>query len=103
MSVPADTCSPLRAARERAGVRLAFGIDVPDLPPDLPTGRICFPAGRLCTPDELSAGYAYGTHCALPLVGYAHLPHLLRLDNGRGNGSRWVLSGHRAIPIGDRL
>jgi D-amino-acid oxidase len=56
------------AAHRGTGVRLAAGIDVSDLPHDPPDWAHLLPDRRPCTPDELPAGYTYGTHCTVPLV-----------------------------------
>ncbi|MGH8922320.1 MAG: FAD-dependent oxidoreductase [Actinomycetes bacterium] len=56
------------AAHPGTGVRLASGIEVSDVPHDPPDWAHLLPERRACTPDELPAGYAYGTHCTVPLV-----------------------------------
>lgn len=50
------------------GVRLASGIDVSDMHHNPPDWVHLIPDRRPCTPDELPAGYAYGTRSTLPLV-----------------------------------
>jgi D-amino-acid oxidase len=56
------------AAHPGTGVRLAAGIDVSDVPHDPPDWAHLLPDRRPCTPDELPAGYAFGTRYTVPLV-----------------------------------
>ncbi len=74
------------AAHRGTGVRLASGIDVSDVPHDPPDWAHLLPDRRPCTPDELPAGYAYGSHCTVPLVDMpaylAYLTHRLTAAGG---------------------
>lgn len=74
------------AAHGGIGVRLASGIDVSDIPHDPPDWAHLLPDRRTCTPDELPAGYAYGSHCTVPLLDMpiylAYLTHRLTAAGG---------------------
>ena len=66
----AHTLTTLRdlAAHRGTGVRLASGIELTGLPHGPPDWAHLLPDRRPCTPEELPAGYAHGTHCTVPLV-----------------------------------
>ncbi|MGH3872818.1 MAG: FAD-dependent oxidoreductase [Pseudonocardiaceae bacterium] len=79
------------AAHPNTGVRLASGIDVSAVRHDPPDWACLLPDRRPCTPEELPAGYAYGTRCTLPLVDmptYFQLPQPAARRRGRQDSDR---------------
>ncbi|MGH3838506.1 MAG: FAD-dependent oxidoreductase [Pseudonocardiaceae bacterium] len=75
------------ATHRDTGVRLASGVDVSDVRRDPPDWAYLLPDCRPCTPEELPAGYAYGTRCTVPLVDMptylTYLTHRLTAAGGR--------------------